>query len=65
MTFKVGDTVRLKSHGPVMAVQQVGDFSFSTGIEDGARCAWFDGDKAEDKVFATASLKLVDMDAED
>ncbi|MGA8414155.1 MAG: DUF2158 domain-containing protein [Xanthobacteraceae bacterium] len=39
MTFKVGDTVQLKSGGPKMTVTGVGsDFGQAT-----VWCAWFDG----------------------
>lgn len=38
MEFKVGDTVRLKSGGPVMAV----DFLRTDGSVDSVGCCWFD-----------------------
>jgi len=41
--IKKGDRVVLKSGGPLMTVQGVGDYSMSSGIEDGALCVWFDG----------------------
>jgi uncharacterized protein YodC (DUF2158 family) len=42
---KKGDQVQLKSGGPIMTVQEIGDYSMNAGIEDGAFCVWFDGNK--------------------
>lgn len=46
-----GVTVRLKSGGPLMTVQEISDFSISAGISNGAMCVWFDGVKPMEKVF--------------
>jgi len=54
--LKKGDEVRLKSGGPIMTVQGIGDYSFSTGIEDGVQCIWFEGTKVQEKVFDRATL---------
>lgn len=43
--IKKGYRVVLKSGGPLMTVRGVGDYSMSSGIEDGALCVWFDGNK--------------------
>jgi len=43
--IKKGDQVQLKSGGPIMTVQEIGDYSMSDGIENGAKCVWFDGNK--------------------
>ena len=34
--IKKGDRVQLKSGGPVMTVQSVGDYSMGSSVEDGA-----------------------------
>ncbi len=53
--FKVGDTVELKSGGPVMTVT-----AFVKGTAS-IRCAWFTSDNAQAKVqgFPPESLKRV------
>jgi uncharacterized protein YodC (DUF2158 family) len=43
--IKKGDRVVLNSGRPLMTVQGVGDYSMGSGIEDGALCVWFDGNK--------------------
>lgn len=53
--FKPGDKVRLKSGGPTMTVNWVGD---QLGTMS-AHCEWFDKtNKPQDKVFAVTSLEL-------
>jgi len=54
--IKKGDEVKLKSGGPVMTVQNIGDYSFGTGIEDGVLCVWFEGTDVKEKVFDRATL---------
>ena len=54
--FGKGDTVRLKSGGPLMTVAEVGDFG-PTGPSDGVKCVWFDGKRREEDVFDSAILK--------
>lgn len=56
--FKKGDTVRLKSGGPLMTIQKLDKF----GAEsiDGAVCVWFEGSKANHDTFDVAVLKLDD-----
>ena len=56
--IKKGDTVRLKSGGPVMTVQIIGDYSMNHGIDNGAMCVWFDGNKPMEKVFDIDSLHI-------
>ncbi|MGP9825103.1 YodC family protein [Ectopseudomonas khazarica] len=51
-----GDVVQLKSGGPRMTVQDIGDYGFSGGPNDGALCVWFEKNKAEEKVFDLAVL---------
>jgi len=55
MSIKVGDEVQLKSGGPVMTVQQMGDYT-PEGPEDGVLCVWFDGSNPMERVFAQATL---------
>ena len=56
--IKKGDRVVLKSGGPLMTVQDIGDYLMSSGIEDGALCVWFDGNKPQEKVFDRATLEI-------
>ena len=52
-TFNIGDTVQLKSGGPIMTVDGDGDY----GI--GVKCKWFDThQELKSNSFAEASLKL-------
>ncbi|MDR6585541.1 YodC family protein [Herbaspirillum frisingense] len=60
MAWNVGDTVRLKSGGPVMTVQQAGDFSMKASIRDGARCIWFKDDVPSEQIFASDALEAAD-----
>jgi uncharacterized protein YodC (DUF2158 family) len=57
--FKKGDTVRLKSGGPLMTVADLGDYG-PTGPTEGVTCVWFDGKHRETEVFDSAVLKLSD-----
>lgn len=59
--IKKGDVVVLKSGGPAMTVEDVGNYGgMSMGPEEGALCNWFDGKKPLAKVFDLAVLKHVD-----
>ena len=51
--LKPGDTVQLKSGGPVMTVTSIGD-DYGTLS---AWCAWFDGKKPCNGTFPTVTLK--------
>ena len=53
--IKAGDTVRLKSGGPLMTVAWV--------KESTASCDWFDGSKAVTQSFQITSLELDDGDS--
>ena len=57
--FKKGAVVELKSGGPAMTIQDLGNWEMK-GIEDGAMCVWFDGKTKHQDVFDVASLKEVD-----
>lgn len=53
--FKVGDVVQLKSGGPKMTIEDIGNYSFA-GTEIKAKCVWFEGTKQKEGVFAPATL---------
>lgn len=56
--FKIGNTVQLKSGGPMMTVVNVG--KASTGIES-VWCKWFNGDgRLENGAFPAESVALID-----
>ena len=52
MNFKVGDTVRFKSGGPLMTVIQLEG--------DKVRCQWFDDNKPVAQLFVAAALEADD-----
>ncbi|WP_347574871.1 DUF2158 domain-containing protein [Sphingomonas sp. Ant20] len=54
MDFKAGDTVQLKSGGPIMTVDQIGQRMHSS--VDSAWCQWFEKTKLEKGVFPLTSL---------
>jgi uncharacterized protein YodC (DUF2158 family) len=51
--FKVGDTVKLKSGGPVMTIESIEKY----GGVDKAKCVWFDRKIKKDDVFEFSTLK--------
>ena len=51
--FKAGDTVRLKSGGPLMTVESVGDHYGTTKVW----CSWFQGTKLENGTFAVEAVE--------
>ncbi|MCH7905301.1 MAG: DUF2158 domain-containing protein [Armatimonadetes bacterium] len=51
--IKAGDTVRLKSGGPTMTVDSIGDYMGSRL----ANCIWFSGTKKQTGQFAPDSLE--------
>ena len=54
--IKVGDTVRLKSGGPAMMVNSIGD---DWGGVKVATCEWFDTKQSpQEKSFALTSLEI-------
>ena len=60
-SFQKGDTVRLKSGGPLMTVIHLGDYStMGTGPKDGVKCQWFEGTRPLEKVFDSAALEISD-----
>jgi len=48
--FEIGEVVQLKSGGPLMTVQSMGDYS-PTGPNPGVLCVWFDQLKKVEDVF--------------
>jgi uncharacterized protein YodC (DUF2158 family) len=50
--FKAGDTVRLKSGGPIMTV-------IAMPLEGGCEASWFDGYELKRDTFAVAALEAV------
>ena len=54
--FRLGDTVQLKSGGPKMTIEAIGDHSFSTTPEIKANCVWFDGTKKQESLFNVAAV---------
>lgn len=59
--IKIGDTVQLKSGGPIMTVNDIGEYNHQDF--DSALCDWFIQDKApwkkEQDTFPLHSLKKV------
>ncbi|MCE5182046.1 MAG: YodC family protein [Betaproteobacteria bacterium] len=60
--FEIGDTVRLKSGGPLMTVHNIGDYTQSAGLNPGLLCVWFDNSKRVEQVFHP---KTVDLERDD
>lgn len=60
--FKKGDTVRLKSGGPLMTIDHIGNFG-PLGPEIGARCVWFERNEPQERVFDVAVLEISDNNA--
>jgi len=57
MGFKEGDIVKLKSGGPEMTIEKIGQKK--TGNEEFfARCVWFENDQSKDENFILESLIL-------
>lgn len=52
--FKPGDQVQLKSGGPVMTVENVGDYS--PGPNPGVVCIWFSNMEVMTRVFSPETL---------
>jgi uncharacterized protein YodC (DUF2158 family) len=55
MTFRVGDTVKLKSGGPLMTVTNPGG---QTGGKTVVSCTWFDGSEVKASVFPPDALEV-------
>jgi uncharacterized protein YodC (DUF2158 family) len=59
-TFASGDTVKLKSGGPVMTVEKTG-ISARTK-QPAVWCAWFDGQKLARDMFAQGAIEKTKPD---
>lgn len=57
--FEKGNVVKLKSGGPAMTVERVGDFNYR-GVDyvGGVVCVWFHDREAHRDAFDTAALEL-------
>lgn len=55
--IKKGDVVVLKSGGPKMTVSELGSWDMK-GIEEGAKCSWFEGSTRHQDIFDIAELKM-------
>lgn len=55
LILQVGDVVVLKSGGPPMTIQNIGDYG-PTGPALGALCVWFNNGKKEEDVFVIPGL---------
>jgi len=60
--FKAGDVVQLKSGGPKMTVEDVGQYGM-TSTTDQAKCIWFDKTKRMEGYFEPALLLKVSVTA--
>jgi uncharacterized protein YodC (DUF2158 family) len=59
--FKIGDVVELKSGGPKMTIDNIGDYSLmGSAGHDQAHCVWFEKTKRITGTFEFAVLKKVD-----
>lgn len=59
MGFVVGDIVMLKSGGPKMTIEGIGNYLMSGGYKNGAKCSWFIDKKLERSTFDINSLDKV------
>lgn len=55
--FVKGDTVRLKSGGPIMTIETIDAKSMGSSEKDHAWCQWFEKNKLETGVFPLTSLE--------
>ena len=52
--LKIGDVVLLKSGGPSMTVEEIGDYEF---VGRRAKCTWFEGKKRHSDLFVIETLE--------
>jgi uncharacterized protein YodC (DUF2158 family) len=56
--FKVGDPVQLKSGGPVMIIEEIGQREATgAGAKEEAKCVWFSGAVVKERLFDLRTLK--------
>ena len=61
MEIKLGSQVQLKSGGPVMTVEDIGDYSLDGSGVQSARCVWFDAKQQPcEKVYSLHVLLVVE-----
>ena len=56
MEFKIGDVVILKSGGPLMTVQNIGEYTFISHPQ-ALNCIWFEGAKKNADIFHPDSVE--------
>jgi uncharacterized protein YodC (DUF2158 family) len=56
--FKIGDTVRLKSGGPLMTISGKGTDNAGYNSDDYKLCEWFDNNTPKIKNFHKESIEL-------
>ena len=54
----IGSTVQLKSGGPIMTVEDIGQKASNPDGPECAWCQWFEKTKLHDGVFALTSLTI-------
>ena len=57
MDLQVGDVVVLRSGGPKMTINKLGDYGLSGGPREAAKCVWFSENKLEEALFDLKSLE--------
>ncbi len=58
--FSKGDVVQLKSGGPAMTVEDMGDYSeMGLGPKDGVKCVWFSGSQRQHHIFDAATIDKI------
>lgn len=55
--LKIGDVVSLKSGGPAMTIENIGNYG---SLNPGIYCIWFDSSKKLESLFHPDTLRLVD-----
>ena len=58
--FKIGDTVKLKSDGPVMTIAWIGEPNPNDGSIP-VRCKWFDDKRSEEQRYPMDALEAASM----
>lgn len=56
LDFKKGDIVRLKSGGPEMTIEKIGQYNTS---QEKAQCTWFDDKELKSHIFVLESLEKI------
>lgn len=56
MDLKIGDVVQIKSGGPKMTIEDIGEYN----SEQKAYCTWFDGNKKNSDLFKPEALRKID-----